>query len=1145
MMRGVSSVEKLCRKAAREGFTALALTDTNGFYGLINFLEAARRHRLQPLVGMTLRSAGQEAVFLARTPRGYELLCRLATRVHQDDFSFSRDVPAAPEDLAALTSDPELLKFLPSRVQCRVEVIPGENDRKVLKMSRELGIPAVATNGVHFADPEDHSLHRLVRAMDLNRTLSTLPPDQVVSPSRWLKSGREMARHFPHAPEILANAGELAQMCRTDWDHFQTVFPHYEDRREDHFQLLLDRCRQGIAWRYGRTSEAVERRLAEELELIRDKGYVDYFLVVADIVGRRPIHCGRGSAAASLVSYLLGITHVDPIAHNLLFGRFLNPHRNDHPDIDVDFPWDERDDLMEELLEAYGSDRMASVSNHVGFGGRASVREVAKIYGIPAHEIREVTRRLGYGSRPGRIWERVKQHPRFQGFRLDPPWPEILDLADRLQFLPRHLSVHCGGVVLVPDHISRYVPVQVSAKGTRIIQWEKDQAEKAGLVKIDLLGNRSLAVIRDALAAVERNTGVRLDYAAFDPLDDPATQELLKKGETMGVFYVESPAMRQLQKMTGKGDFEHLVIHSSIIRPAANRYIHAYIERLHGAPYEPLHPRLGAILKETYGIMVYQEDVVLVSMALAGFNWAEGDGLRKVISKKSPERISHYRERFLDGCSRRGVAPDVARSVWEMILSFAGYSFCKPHSASYALVSFKSAYLKAHHPAEFMAAVINNGGGYYSTWAYVSEARRMGLEVLGPHVNLSCWGYEGKDGKIRVGLMQLQAVRRETLQALLEERKRRGPFRSLEDLFRRVALTPSEAAVLVKSGAVDDLEKGLNRFPGCRSAPRDHCGPDNLGKGLNRSQLLWEAAVRANAQTLSRERGPKGTAEQLSLFGQKPRPPAPLSVAGSNVLHKVRPSAPHKVRSSAPHKIRSSRGIEGRTSRLGSPFDTSGRTNRNSETDSKRGVNRAHDCNHNPNTPPAPLEEGIIPCGKETSSPLPFFPDQLCSPQKPFLAGPGETLHRCASPPPPLLDDLPPREKWRQEMETLGFVLSVHPLKLWEKAIRALPQRIVPARDFHHHVGKRVWVLGWLVTRKEVLTREGDSMEFVSFEDTTAIYEAVFFPRAFKRFCQELDPGRPYLLFGRVESQFGTESLNVLQMRPLSNGREGFDRMEP
>ena len=561
----------------------------------------------------------------------------LTQRHLKEHFSLFRDFPEAPEDLAVLSSDPDIIEALRSRAECWVEVVPGPAGRQALKLARSSGVPPLATNAVYFANPEDYPLHRLVRTIDCNRTLSTLPPEELVQPGQWLKTAEEMARHFPDCPEALANTMKLARSCHTAWDHFRPVFPHYEDQADDHLALLLEACRKGIRWRYGESNAAIEKRLAEELELIHAKGYVDYFLVVADMVRRRPIHCGRGSAAASLVSYLLGITHVDPIRHNLLFGRFLNPQRKDPPDIDVDFPWDERDALHEELRQFYGTERMATVANHVGFGARAAVREVAKVYGIPAAEIKEVTRRMSFYTDPEDILQRVETHPKFRGYPLDPPWPEIMQLATRLESLPRHLATHCGGVILAPDRVSRYVPVERSAKGIHIIQWEKDQTEMAGLVKIDLLGNRSLAVIRDTLAAIRKNTGKTIDYASLNPIDDPATLDLLSRGDTMGVFYVESPAMRQLQQRTGRGDFEHLVIHSSIIRPAANRYIQEYIRRLHGAPYQPLHPSLKELLAETYGILVYQEDVVRVAMALAGFNWGEADGLRKVISKKSPE----------------------------------------------------------------------------------------------------------------------------------------------------------------------------------------------------------------------------------------------------------------------------------------------------------------------------------------------------------------------------------------------------------------------------------------------------------------------------------------------------------------------------
>ena len=987
MLWGVSSPDVLCETAAQAGFKYLALTDTNGFYGLVHFLAAARRHHLRPIVGAHLKTPQASAVILAKTARGYELLSALLTRRHlAEDFSLTTDFPDNSNDLAVLSEDPELLAALRSRTECWVEAVPGPAGRKALALAKALDLPPVASNGVYFAHPADHSLHRLARTIDLNCTFSTLPPDAVVKPDQWLKSAQEMAAHFPHAPEALQNTVKLAKQCHIDWeDRFQPVFPHYRDSQDDHFALLLEECRKGISWRYGGTDPAVEKRLREELELIHSKGYVDYFLVMTDIVRRRPIHCGRGSAAASLVSYLLGITHVDPIRHNLLFGRFLNPHRNDHPDIDVDFPWDERDDLLEELRRHYGSQRLAWVANHVGFGARAAVREVAKVYGMPAAEIKEMTRRMSGWTPPARMQERVAGHPRFKGFAVPPPWPEILQLAARLESLPRHLSVHCGGIVLASDRISRYVPSQRSAKGVRIIQWEKDQAERAGLVKIDLLGNRSLAVIRDALAAVARNTGRRIGYARFNPLADAATRRLIQQGKTMGVFYVESPAMRQLQQMTRRGDFEHLVIHSSIIRPAANRYIQEYVRRVHGEPYEPIHPRLKELLAETYGVMVYQEDVVRVAMALAGFGWAEADGLRKALSKKSTQRISDYRQQFYRGCAGRGIPTGVADTVWDMFLSFGGYSFCKPHSASYALVSFKAAYLKAHYPAEFMAAVISNGGGYYTARAYISEAQRMHLQVLGPDVNASDWHYRGKGRTIRMGLQQLRSIHKEVLDTLLEERKQNGPFTSLENFLQRVPLSPADGAVLVKSGCLDSLP----------------C----LSRELNRPQLRWFVESSLTGQVPSQRRG-------------KPSPMARRIPRRSAV----------KV---------------------------------------------------------------------------------------------------------PLLPDFSSAQRWQQEQESFGFVLSVHPLAQFDQAIRALPQQIVPAAKLVDHIGRRIWVLGWPITRKEVLTREMEPMEFVSFEDTTAIYEAVFFPEAFRRFCQQVDMGRAYLLYGQVESQFETVSLNVQQLQVL------------
>ncbi len=972
MMHGVNSPEVLCREAKKAGFSHIGLTDLNGFYGLVNFLEAASATGIKPIVGAQVKTEQTSAVILARTSEGYEILSEIITRRHtENDFPLPRSFPEKSRDLVVLSADPELLKTLKNRVECFFEIVPGPSDRKLLRIAKEIGVAPAATNAVHFAGRDDYPLHRLLRAIDLNKTMGSLAPADTATAGQWMKSAREMSACFPDCPEALANTVKIAQACHTPPNRFRTVFPDYLDKNEDHLALLVSECRKGIDVRYGKTCPKIEKRLDEELELIRSKGFVDYFLIVADIVRRRTIHCGRGSGAASLVSYLLGITHVDPIRHNLLFGRFLNPERKDLPDIDVDFPWDEREGLFEEITARYGSQRLAFISNHTGFRARASVREVAKVYGIPAFEIKEVTRRMSYWS-SRKIGEHVKTHPKFHNFHLDAPWPEIIDLASRLESIPRNISTHCGGVVIVPDRVSRYVPVQISAKGVRIIQWEKDQAEKAGLVKIDLLGNRSLAVIRDTIEAVQKNTGKAIDYATFNPVDDPKTREIISRGNTMGVFYLESPAMRLLQAKAGRGDFEHAVIHSSIVRPAANRFIRQYLARLHGEPFEPLHPSLEKILSESYGILVYQEDVVQCAMALAGFSWGEADSLRKVISKKSREQLWDYRARFERGCAQNGVAAEVVEKVWDMFTSFAGYSFCKPHSASYALVSYKSAYLKAHHPAEFMAAVISNGGGYYSAFAYISESRRMGIEVLEPDVNESNLAFRGWGKTIRTGFQQLQGIRRSGLEAIIGERSRGGRFSSIEELLERLQgrLTLSDASILAKSGGLDSI-----------------AGP------FNRPQLLWLIEAWFNRYNAPR-------VCQTSLF----RPP--------------------------PIKI-----------------------------------------------PPLP--------------------------------------------------DFSPDRKRAHESETMGFPLSVHPLELAAPFFRRLGQPTVPASAMARYVGRKIRMKGWPVTRKEVFTREGEEMEFFTFEDETGIFETVFFPKPFRRFCQDLDMNHAYLLYGPVESEFGVASLSV------------------
>ncbi|MCI0658361.1 MAG: hypothetical protein L0170_15015, partial [Acidobacteria bacterium] len=718
---------------------------------------------------------------------------------------------------------------------------------------------------------------------------------------------------------------------------------------------------------------------------------------------------------------------------------FLNPGRKDPPDIDVDFCWDERDDILKYVFDTYGEAQAAMIANHVTLRLRAAVREVAKVWGLSAAEIGVVTSRLTRYGGPDDPEEAVRSDPLFRGLHLSPPWPEILKWAKKISGCPRNLSVHCGGVVIAPDGIDRHVPVQRSAKGVMVVQWEKDQAEEAGLVKIDLLGNRSLSVIRDALRAVQRNHGLDIRYDTFSPLEDPATLDLMRDGKTMGVFYVESPAMRQLQQKTRHGDFEHLVIHSSMIRPAANEYIREYVRRLRGGAYAALHPILDEVLVETYGIMCYQEDVAKVAMRMAGFSTVDADGLRKVLARKWPgKRMEDYREQFFGGARSRGIGEEVAAKVWDMILSFSGYSFCKPHSASYAMVSFQSCYLKAHYPAEFIAAVISNQGGYYSPFAYVSEARRMGLRVLLPDVNVSEKEYTGLThrgpeamqtgwkgaglqrlpgesvarresesgmerpqearcgatdnrnappsgyrGDLRVGFMQVKGLKEAGIAALLEERRRGGPFRSLENFLARVDADPSDVRLLIRSGCFDSIAS-------------DHSRP----------AMMWRLLAHAEGRATKSRR-------QMSLFEPE--------------------------RGSLP-------------------------------------------------SPPEVDEEKIL----------------------------------------------------RDEADTLDFLVSRHPLTLYRRELAKI--RHVPAAELARHVGERVTTVGWLITGKLVETRKGEPMEFLSFEDTTDIYETTFFPRAYDRFCRILTTTKPFVLAGKVEEDYSAITLTVENARWLETHRHPSGR---
>jgi error-prone DNA polymerase len=897
LMWGTCSPEKICAVAKQRGYHRLAITDTDNLYGLWPFLKHCGQEGITPIVGaevtdsakkprfqphfqpggptgrrgrLTGRKAdkssiGYRAVCLVENDQGFRNLCRLLTRRHMDpQFDLKSVIPSHAKGLVIITPHSDLLKSWHEAGLTVAGMVVGKPRGTAFglrKTSRFLGVPLVAVPGSFFTDPHDFKIHRMLRAIDLNTSLSRLRPEDTAPPGAWLAPASEYAERFAVWPDVLrATEAVSERLTFTGPCHGLVLPPWIDPNSNDLNQALRNAAYKGAKKRYGNDlSETIVERMEHELHIIKKMGFSSYFLAVQDIVSRSPRICGRGSGAASLVAYSLGITNVCPIKHNLYFERFLNPGRSDPPDIDIDFAWDERDAVLQSVLAQYNG-HAALISNHVTFQPRMAIREIAKVFGLTEQEIGRVTKRLPWfwktdlsalrpGSPPG--WKRggladypekdffqwLRRFPELSDFDFPSPWPEIIRIARHIIGVPRYISVHPGGVVITPEPLAHYVPVELAPKGVPIIQWEKDAAEMSGLVKIDLLGNRSLAVIRDAVSNL-RDNGAEFDEVFWEPEDDIATQANVAKGNTMGCFYIESPAMRMLQRKTKTGDFNHLVINSSIIRPAANDFIREYVRRLHGGNWEPVHPLLADVLEETYGIMVYQEDVSKAAVALAGFSHADADGLRKIMSKKDKVRkLDDYKARFISGARARGVRMDQIETLWDMMMSFSGYSFCKPHSASYARVSFQAAYLKTHYPAEFMAAVITNQGGFYSTFAYVSEARRMGVKILPPDVNKSDIRWKGAAGAMRAGLSSVKNIRSETCNRIVTRRKEK-PFRDIIDFLDRIQPDETEARFLINAGAFDLLH------------PKE-----------NRAALLWEVVCRqrsgpnrSNAEDLFKER---------------------------------------------------------------------------------------------------------------------------------------------------------------------------------------------------------------------------------------------------------------------------------------------------
>lgn len=835
LLEGADWPHTLIDRAKRYGMKALALTDTNGLYGALPFYKAALEAGIKPILGAELVSASdssERAVVLARDRAGYAELCRLITGRQLSGASFhvteslQKSMVSHGEHIFVLCSQERMLSSFveggrrPSCLYLDLGPFAGWKHSSSLRslgsLVRRHRLPMVASEDVHFADQGGYAVHRVLAAIRQNTTIGSLLPDECAAPTSWLKRPMDVSRDFSAFPSsVLTNTGRIAEQCSLTFELGRPLFPHFSlGPGETPFSYLWKLCFRGAVERYRPLTHDVIDRLTRELEVIDRLGFAEYFLIVWDIARYAREQgipsVGRGSAANSIVSYTLKITHVDPIELDLFFERFLNPERTSCPDIDLDFCWRRRDQVLEYVYNRYGHDHVAMISTHSTLRARAGVREIAKTMGVPEMEIKAFTEHLPhFGSESIHHYREIL--PELRELPLErEPFATIVSIAEKVNGYPRHLSIHCGGIVVSPFPLTELVPLQRSAKGFVVTQYDMYPIEELGLLKIDLLGQRGLSVVADSKAAVEQRTGETIDLSDAVVMNDKKTIAMIRSGDSMGCFYIESPGMRGLLRKLKVETFEELTAASSVIRPgvAESGMMRQYIDRSNGKEKVTyLHPLMEKILGRTFGVMIYQEDVIRVAHSIAGLTLGEADLLRRGMSGKgrSRETMRQMEEKFLARAGERGIAENISREIWRQIVSFAGYAFCKAHSASFAQISFQSAYMKSHFPAEFMAGVLSNQGGFYHTPAYIEEARRLGLKILLPDINRSIREYSGHDCQIRVGFMQIRELRSSTIDAILKERKRRL-FLSLEDFCRRVKCDAEERRNLIKAGAFDCFE---------------------------------------------------------------------------------------------------------------------------------------------------------------------------------------------------------------------------------------------------------------------------------------------------------------------------------------------------
>ncbi len=863
LLDGASRIDPLMQRAAELGLPALAVTDHGVLYGAIEFYQSARAHGIKPIIGieayvalrrMTDRDPKLDATafhlgLLAATNQGYRNLLTLTTAAHLDGFYYKpridRDLLSrhaqgliglsgclqgeiprallrgdlkAARDLAATYRD--ILGPGNFYLEVQNHGLPDQQTvtREMVRLAREMTLPLLATNDVHYVTRDEADAQDALMCIQMSIGLDQRDkPRMGDTPEFYLKGPAEMAVQFPDLPEALENTLAIAERCVVEIETDQLKLPHFPvPEGETPESYLRQLCEAGLRRLYGQITPTLAERLDYELGVITQMGYAPYFLIVQDFVNfarrNRILTTVRGSAAGSLVLYACGVHDVDPLAYRLPFDRFLNLERYTMPDIDVDFMDSRRDEVIKYVLEKYGADRVAQIITFGTMGARAVIRDVGRVMGLPYADVDRIAKLV-----PGinvTLKEALQAEAELrEASESTPQIRRLLDLAQKLEGVARHASTHAAGVIISRDPLTDHVPLQRATKGDLVMtQYDMNSVAAIGLLKMDFLGLTNLTILDTAIKIIGETRGVEVDLQRI-PLDDQQTYALLASGETTGIFQLEGRGMRRYLKDLRPDRIEDVMAMVALFRPGPMANIPAYIRRKHGQePVSYLHPLLEPVLKETYGVMVYQEDIMTVAQAIAGYTLAEADVLCYAIRKKVKEKLLAQREKFVAGARTNGVPPRIVDQIFEQFEPFARYGFNRAHAACYGLIAYYTAYLKAHYPAEYMTAVLSSDAGDMEKIAQaVAECRRMGIRVLPPDVNESAASFTVAGDAIRFGLAAVRNVGLSAVEVIVAARTSGGPFRSLADFCARVdtrQVNQRVIASLIKAGALDSLGEG-------------------------------------------------------------------------------------------------------------------------------------------------------------------------------------------------------------------------------------------------------------------------------------------------------------------------------------------------